>query len=286
MVRNRPRWAEHADEACALACLAVAVTKWRTKLPRNVEAEVACLPAGWCVVEGWPLEEDAGLPPVARGVRAAVFDATPYLDALADWAGGQWARQLCEVPARHVVFGVDFRNYCERGHGWELQALFVFCREAGRVVHATTKFASPGNWRRWLFASHDMSRHIVELPAPLGTTLLLDCHDLAALVQRRATPIGELRQRRDALRGLVNRSSPKSVVHVAHTMGKPITWARPIRGLARMAPSIEHHATAGRWERTLLNRRTGAWARNPHDLASYAALVHGMADILVLVPVE
>ena len=217
VVPDRRRWEPCCDEETGLAVLAAGISAWRTALPQRSEAPIGLLPAGFIRVN-WPIGS-------SQTPRAWAGVPTLVIGTLTAWCcrllrtglrpAGDLA--LAEVPCRHVVFGADFLNYDADEYGWELQALFIFERATQRIVHATTKFAGTG-WRAWLFASKDMSLHIAELPEPLGRVLLLDCHDLATLAQRRVDPTGELKCRRDTLMKLVRaKPQPITVLSTWHT---------------------------------------------------------------------
>jgi hypothetical protein len=119
----------------------------------------------------------------------------------------------------------------------------------------------------------------------------LDCHELATLAQKRADPKGELLQRRNTLLKLIadrqkdERTAIRTVLHVAHTLGAPSTWAKHHNSLRAAFPSIERAATAGRYLSWLWREETSRWRKNPHPLARYEGLVTGFKDVSALVPI-
>ena len=243
------------------------------ELDLDARSTMAIAPAGW-LYQPWPLALDAGLPAVDAECVAARVDAEPYLVPLAAHVDTLLGVALAALPVRYTIFGADFTNYDADRQGWELDAMFVFKSGAARTQYATSKFASSGSWRSWLLATHRWESHYCRLDG-IGSALLLDCHDLISLASSRSEPKGHLKERRKAVRRLIEDKKPATLVHIAHSLATPATWPGEIDGLQRLFPTLKRAASVARYA------RFDADGRAHPPLSDYAGLVRGFRDIVI-----
>ncbi len=212
-------------------------------------------PAGWLRLP-WPFDPpDPGLPPIAAESVASRHDAEPHLESLVGFLERELGESMARLSARYLCFGADFTRYgvdpasfSTDRFGWEVQGIFVYAPRSGRIRHVTTSFAGVGAWRSWLLASHRWETHFCRLDG-VGSLLLLGGHDLASMAEARSSPKGHLKERRKAIRRLIDDKKPAALLHLAHLEEQPDATLADVDALIASAPAaaFKRAASVARW---------------------------------------
>jgi len=136
------------------------------------------------------------------------------------------------MPAAFVVFGFDLACYFVHGGWWELQAMFVYDRAKDEIVARTTKYLGGGGSARWLYRDKSPESHFYKL-GPFGETMLLNCHDMAALSGRglKNAEDPEYQGLQASPLQAAEDAKPEMLLHIGHTLGAPSNWrAEPSGG--------------------------------------------------------